>query len=245
MWRFRRVLTAIALSASLLAGCTTVAPTPPPHVASVAFREDPDLLRADFDVIGLPAVDTSNDAIVVADLSHGEIASSLELSLHWLVPEKKEPVRTVVVLGGSEASHVLYEIDEPDQPAAMAILVPKVRARTDGVNALLASKRLRPTIACTVQSPKAGVGCVHPQRLTCGAHTFELDRDRIGDQSLGWTPAPMSIGDGPPKEMVTCIEEAHLDERRMRLVARIETSCKGGGSDACYLSPEWRVVNLR
>lgn len=238
--------------ALVMLGCSvssTPPPTPPKPQELIAFTERPDgLLSWDFEVHGLPATDPRTGAIVVADVSHGHIASSLSLTLRWLRPREDAP-RTFAVLAPSEASHVLYELD--DAPEVRTALAATVRTRTRTANAVLAAGELRPTIACAVQ-PIANGRCAHPQRFTCGSVSGDLSGDRVvwrdGDETssmaTGWTLAPMTIGDGPPKEMITCLTEAHLDPVTHVLAARIEQSCKGGGSDACYYPEEWRAVAL-
>jgi len=163
------------------------------------------------------------------------------------------------VLDDTDASHVLYDIDAVDEPAETAKLAAGVRARVRAANQLLAATDLRPTTACDVRTSPANDGdlgafeCAPSQQLTCGALVAERRGDvlswRVGTETgatkLGWSIAPMSVGDGPPKEMVTCIEEAHFDPVAARIAARIEHACKGGGGDACVLPDEWRVAALR
>jgi hypothetical protein len=227
---------------------------PSPTETSIAFREaSGGILQWDFDTRGLPAVDASTGTLVVADVSHGNIASYLSLSLRWLRSDQKEPLRNLTILDAGESSHVLYDIDEKDEPGETKKLAEAVSARTEEANRILSTMRLSPMVGCTIQSPDAGYACAHPQRLTCGSVTLELRNDRLswrngtqgGMTHLHWRIAPMQIGDGPPKEMVTCIHEAHLDTSGMRLAARIEQSCKGGGGDACFLPDEWRAVVIR
>jgi hypothetical protein len=239
-----------APSASVVAPSTTAGNT----TAVIAFQEHPGGLQYwDFDVHGLPAADTKTDAIVVADISHGHIASSLSMSLRWLKPGHKEPLRTMTLLGQSEASHVLYEVDDVTGPREMAKLAERVRAQTREANRVLGATSLRAIVACTLQSPKGNVGCVHPQAVTCGALVAELRDDTLtwrmntqsGSKKLGWRVAPMQIGEGAKREMITCVQEAHFDPVSMGLVTFVETSCRGGGSDACYFPEEWRGVALK
>lgn len=227
---------------------------------SVVFVEKPGgILAWDFDIRGLPAADPRTGAIVVADLSHGRIASSLALSIRWLeVGSTREP-RTLTVLDDRDASRVLYETDASEEPARTVELAAGVRARTKDANRVLSSAGLRPTTPCRVRplgsDPRevGAFGCAPAQELSCGVLAAELHGDALswqvgterGTQQLDWKIPPMEIGDGPPKEMVTCIEEAHFDPASAHLAARIEHSCKGGGGDACLLPDEWRVVALR
>jgi hypothetical protein len=233
-----------------LLGCSAPT-TAPDRGASSAFLERPGgVLAWDFEVHGLPATDPSAGAIVVADVSHGRVASSLALSLRWLRPGE-EPFRSLTVLDDSDASYVLYEADSPEE-AAEAV-AEGVRAQTREANRILGAIELAPTLTCDVERNEGGFGCEHPQRIRCGALALELDGDvlawRMGRESgttkLGWEIAPMVIGDGPPKEIVTCVEEGHFDPLAMRLAARIEHHCKGGGGDACFLADEWRAVAVR
>jgi hypothetical protein len=230
-------------------------PAPPrPTRASVAFVErGPGVLEWDFDIRGLPATDPRSGAILVADLSHGNIASSLSLSIHWLRAGQERPARTVTVLDAGDASHVVYDIDDARVPAETAKLAAGVRSRTLDANRALAASDLRAMVRCQLRAPEGGVGCVHPQRLTCGDLEADLRGDVLswrrggeaGSTDPGWRIPPMTIGSGPPKEMVTCIQEAHLDPATLRIAARIEQSCEGGGSDACFLPDAWRAVSLR
>ncbi len=95
--------------------------------------------------------------------------------------------------------------------------------------------------------------CGHPQRLVCSELSGELRGDTLhwgeggnqGEAVLGWGVAPMEIGDGPPKEMLTCIDEAHFDRQTMQIVAQVTTYCKEPGSDACMIASGWRVISLR
>src|SRR5262249_36320647 len=140
-------------------------------------------------------------------------------SIRWLRPGQKEPLRTLTVLDDRDASHVLYEVDAPDEATETAKLAKGVRARAREANDVLAASDLRPMVACTIQSNEGGAACSHPQRLTCGELGAELSGDALawhvggkaGTTKLGWSVAPMTIGDGPPKQMVTCLKEAHFD----------------------------------
>jgi hypothetical protein len=93
----------------------------------------------------------------------------------------------------------------------------------------------------------------HPQRLVCSELSAELRGDTLhwdlgakkGATVLGWGVAPMEIGEGPPKEMLTCMDEAHLDRQTMQIVAQVTTYCKEPGGDACMMPSGWRVISLR
>jgi hypothetical protein len=263
-------VTRLGLACALLViGCSEAprpSSPPPPPPASVELLQEPgDILQWDFAVRGLPAVDRSSGAIVVADVSHGDIASSLALSIRWLLPDGQGPQRAFTVLDDAEASHVLNDIDQIDQPPFTSALAVRVRAHVREANRVLATAELRPTTACRLDSPPAAAadderasdvgafGCTHPQRLTCGALVAELRGDELvwrvgaetGATKLGWSVAPMTIGDGPPKPMRTCIEEAHFDPTGRRIAARIDHACEHGGGDACLLRAEWHAVALR
>ncbi len=239
---------------------TTDATAPPSAKprASITFAGNgPDLRKWDFLVRGLPAVDLRTGAIVVGDLSRSlGPANTLGLSLLWLRPGQKSRLRVWSVLDKFAASSLLYD-DDPQPGAAQKIaaralaLAEGVQERTRDANEMLGSLELRPTLPCAVQ--RRPEWCAHPQRLACSQLSAELQGDqlrwRLGAETretvLGWGVAPMQIGDGPPKEIITCIEEAHWDPETSLIVARVWDSCKERGGDVCVGESKWRVIPLR
>jgi hypothetical protein len=224
--------------------------------ASIEFVEGgADILKWDFLVRGLPAVDLRTGSIVVADLSRSlSVVSTLGLSLVWLRPGQKLRFRVWSVLDKEVATGLMYD-DDPDGAqritASARVLAEGVRERTRDANEMLGSLDLRPIIPCQVQ--RMPEWCAHPQRLVCSKLSAELQGDklrwRLGTETnetiLGWGVAPMKIGDGPPKDMIACIEEAHFDPERGLIVARAWDSCKERGGDACVGESTWRVISLR
>ncbi len=232
------------------------APSSAKPKASIKFMgKGPDLQKWDFSVHGLPAVDLRTGSIVVADLPRSlGVVGSLGLSLLWLQPGQKSRSRIWSVLDKSVATDIMY--DDHTQPDALAAraraLADGVRERTRDANEMLASLELRPIVRCNVQ--RMTEWCTHPQRLVCSKHSGELQGDKLhwhlGTEThevvLGWGVAPMMIGgDGPAKEIITCIEEAYLDPEHNLIVARAWDSCKERAGDVCMGESKWRVITLR
>jgi len=227
----------------LLLGCApATAPAPEP---AIAFVEAPGTIREwRFDVHGLPATDTQTGEVVVADVAHGNIVASLSLSILSLRPNTV--VRATAILEDAESLGVLYEMEDPAEEArATADLAGRVRARTRAASRALEARDLRPLEPCRLAAGEA-LFCTHPQRVVCGKTEFELDGDVLrGPASAvhtGWQLPSMEIGDGPPKTMLACIEEAHFDPVTRQLAVRLDHVCRGGGGDACILPDEWHVV---
>lgn len=198
-----------------LVACTTAAPRAAAPTLDFDDRGDPMNAWA-FDVHGLPAADASG-AIAIADRTNG-------LTIRWMRPASEE--RAMTVLDHAEAARVCYDLDE--DPVAVAQLAAKVRRQRDDVQRVLATTELRPLVPCTVDG----------YRLVCDSYRTTLDLAR-------WEMAPQAIGDGPPKAMVTLLDEAHYDPETKRLAVRIEHRCKEPGSDACFLPESWHVVDTR
>lgn len=223
--------------------------TPRNSQASLVFVEKgADILEWDFQVRGLPAIDLRTGSIIIADLSHGTLASSLGLSLHWMLPDETRPYRTWWLLDEHVASTILYERDgDQKQTAALAV---KAREQTRDANETLRALALRPTIQCNVQ--RIEEWCAHPQSLTCGDLSGQL-RDstlnwRLGTEShettREWGTKFIEFGDSY-KQALTCIDQAYFDRETSLIVVQTTSFCKERGGDACILSNGWRTVTLR
>lgn len=215
--------------------------------ASITLVEKgPQVLEWDFDVKGLPAIEDQTKTVVIADLSHGHIASSLSLTLRWLRSGKTDAVRTVPLLEPSEASRVLYDLDGPVAEAETKKLLERVRTRTMQANGVLSKTTLRSMKECRPEKYQGA--CTHPQRVDCDGQEVVLEGDELSydgtKTGLGWGVGPMPIGNGP-KVMLTCIQAAYFDRATRSFAAQIEHACEGGGSDACFLQSQWRVATLR
>ena len=201
-----------------------------------------------FDVRGLPATDTRTGEILVADAGRERVLQWESVTLFSLRPGAA--ARPMNVLLDSATIGSLHVMDDESQEIRFREQIAAgVRDETRAANTALAGRPLRPLDACHLPADAPTTFCTHPQKVICGERTFELDDDalRWGDGSVrtGWEIPPMEIGDGPPKKMVACIEEAHLDVVTMQIAIRFHQVCEGGGSDACILGDEWRALGLK
>lgn len=218
---------ALGLLFVAFAGCQTVAaPAAPAPQASIGFHEVPDnALQWSFETRNLPGVDPSG-AIVIGHVSHGNISTSLGMTLRWL--EVGKPPRSFAVLEERELSDAVYDVGTPEASTALAATV---RTRLAEANRKLAAMELRPLVACKVREAT-------PPRVTCGSMETELD-----EAALGWSIAPVEIADAPRK-MVTHVFEAYWDPQTRQLAALVDHRCVEMLGDACFLPEEWRVARL-